>query len=855
MWHSLPIEEVLRRLNTSLNGLTDEEVKNRLKIYGKNEIKLKEESLIFKIIEIIKNPFLLLFIFADIISFIFQGFIDGIAIFMFLLLYIIFDLINERRYSKIIKSLMKSIEKDVMVVRNGTITHVKASEIVPGDIIILRYGEFVPADIRIIEEKDLEVDESALTGESDPVRKKVDIVSTNAPVKDRINMLFFGTHIVRGYCKGVVVATGNNTYYGSIYKNLEKEKREKTLLQIELEKFSVYMTVIVVIIMIISAIYIYIFNILPLNQLLIFVVAIGVLVIPEGLPAALTLIYALSVDKLRRENIFVKNPNILEDLGNVDTVILDKTGTLSYNYIDLKGFYFNGKIYKVKYEDNKIKILKKDKEVDLNGLQVFLTFLYNSIDDYSYDIYENGFGNPINLAIYRVGKQLNLKFLERIDVNYFDSYRKRSSVIVNYEGKKYSIVKGSVDSIIKISKYIYLDNEIKEINKNIDKIKNITEKYSKKGFKILALGIKILDNDNDVEKDVIFYGIILLKEKIRKGVKNYIDFLKFLNLNIYIVTGDNRENTENLLKILKLNFKVKDAREIKKLNDEELYKLLKNYNAIVNADPEDKYRIVKVLKKKGHRVLFVGDGINDSIAMKISNVGVSFYNAADITKDSANVLLLDEGIEAIVELIKEGKRIIYSLKTYIVTVLSAIIGIFLFMVIGFFVYKQIFLESLQLLLLNLVAETIFSITINVSEVKDEKMYKQLDNRLFDKNIIYNFIRNAIFIGLNSVIVALATFNNVYTIMLFLIVSQAILLMYYEKKFNLSITSSKQYYISIFLSVMIISIFLLPYLRDLIGFVIPAMIDISVFVIVALYMYAIFEILYRVEKSAVSEHLH
>ncbi|BFI73130.1 cation transporter [Nanoarchaeota archaeon] len=843
MWHSLDINEVLLRLNTSINGLSDEEAKKRLRIYGKNVLKIKEKNILEEIFEYIKNPFLLLFLFADILSFLFQGIIEGFFISMFLIIYILFDTLHDRKSEKIIRSLEENIEKNVLVIRDKKYKYIKASELVPGDIVILRYGERVPADIRIIYSIDLEVDESSLTGESNPVRKISEKLPKDIPIKERKNMLFQNTYIIKGLAIGVVVETGNNTYYGKLYKVIEKENKQETLLQSELNKFSRYMIIILTVMILISSLIIYIKHELLIYQLIIFIIALAIVIIPEGLPTALTLIYNLSIDKLEKKNIYIKNPNLMEDIGNIDTVIFDKTGTLTYNKPIIKGFFYSGKIFNIKYKNERAIILKNN-----DNIEEFLILLFNSIEDYYTLDIEKNVGDPINLSIYRLFKSMNFnRLLNKLSINYFDPFRKRSSVIVEYNEKKYSIVKGSFDSVLSISKYIRINNKNEKIDKYKEKIKKIARKYSKKGFKIVALGVKELNKDDNPEKDITFLGLIFIKDKIRKGVKEYIKFLEYLGIEVYIITGDSYENTKNILKSLNLNYKVIDSNKIKKFNDSEIYKILKKYKVIVNADPYDKYRIINILKKKGRKILFIGDGANDAIALKSSNIGITFYNASDIAKDSANVIIMEDGLKSIIELIKEGKRIIYNLKVYITVILSELIGIFIFISIGFVIYNSIFLQSLQLLLLNLVIETINSLFINSSDIKDKKLLKEKKIRIFNKNTIYDIIRNSIFIGISSVIVALASFDNSYIIMLFLIATQGILYMHYEKIFNLNITETREYYVSLFISVLITSIFLLPYLRKVIEFIVPSLLDILIFVIVSIYFYGIYIILEKFEN--------
>jgi len=848
MWHSLPVEEVLKKLNTSIKGLDDYEAERRLKIYGENRIKLERTNFLEIVIEHIKNPFILLFFIADILSFIFGGITEGIVITLFLILYIISGYFHSKKSEKVIKSLEEGIESNVLVIRNGKYKHIKSSKIVSGDIIILKYGQRAPADIRIIKSTDLEVDESSLTGESEPVRKYDTVLPKDIPIKKRKNMIFQNTYVVKGIVIGVVVATGNNTYYGSIYKNISKQKRGKSQLQEELDRFSYYVIILISIIIITSFIILLIKNVMDLYQLIIFTIALAVVVIPEGLPAALILLYTMSSLKLEKDLIYVKNPNILEDVSNIDTVILDKTGTITYNELIIDKFFYNGKFYDIKYYEDRADILSDTKIININKIEEFLIFLYNSIEDYLTIDIEKNIGDPINLSIYRLAKYLKIsKFLERYSVNYFDPYRKRSSVIVKYNDKKYAIIKGSPSSLLSISKYIMINNKILKIDKYKEKIEKIRNKYGKRGYKILAIGIKEIKKDEEPEKDITFLGLLFIKDRIREGVLEYIKDLREIGINIYIVTGDNKDHTLGILRMLNLDYKIVDANEIKKLNEDYLYKILKEYHVVVNADPLDKYRIVKTLKDKGHRVLFVGDGTNDAIALKISNVGISFYNATDIAKDSANVILMDKGIDKITKLIIEGKRIIYNLKVFILITLSMIMGVSLLISIGFFIYDQIFLHAIQLLLLNFVIQTINSLYMGSADVKDKKILKKLKIKIFDEFVKFEMTRNMMFIGLTATIVSLATNGNSYIIILFLIAAQGILYIHYEKVFSLNITKTREYYISMFLSTFTVSIFLVESLRKIIDFVIPSLIDIAVLIIVSLYLFFIYSVIERVEN--------
>ncbi|MEM4571592.1 MAG: HAD-IC family P-type ATPase, partial [Nanopusillaceae archaeon] len=299
MWHYLDLNEIFEKLNTKINGLSDEEANERLKKYGYNEIILKKENVIIKTLkEKLKSAFVWLFISAFLLTLFLKSILEAFLILFMLFVYIIFDIINTYQAENIIEKLKKMIRQEVKVVRDGKEKLIDSKYLVPGDIVILKAGDKVPADIRLIEAVDLEVDESSLTGENFPIKKEVEKLPQNTPIYEMKNILFSGTYITKGYGKGVVVSTGKNTYLGSLYSKLYLEKEKKTILEEEIDKFASFISKLIVLLILIIFTVVVTTGYFKLEEAILFAIAVGIAIIPEGLPTALTIIYTYSIDKL-----------------------------------------------------------------------------------------------------------------------------------------------------------------------------------------------------------------------------------------------------------------------------------------------------------------------------------------------------------------------------------------------------------------------------------------------------------------------------------------------------------------------------------------------------------------------------
>ncbi|RDD52419.1 cation-transporting P-type ATPase, partial [Nanoarchaeota archaeon NZ13-N] len=582
---------------------------------------------------------------------------------------------------------------------------------------------------------------------------------------------------------------------------------------------------------------------------------VGVVVIPEGLPTALTIIYTFALDRLKNKGLLVKKQSLVETLGSVDVILTDKTGTLTYNKHTVRKFWFNNKIYSVTGigYSKKGEILLNNKKVDNKELEIFLEALTNSVE--TNIIEENNeikiIGDPLEAALIFLARKAGKEtYYEKIRLLEFDSIRKRMSIVIKKDNKYIAFVKGAPEKVLEISKFIYLNGRKVDIEKYRNRIREVFEEFAKEGFRTLAFGYKELKSlDEEIEKDIVFLGIVGIEDPVREDAIDAIKFAKEAGIDVYIVTGDHPLTAVFVGRKVGLGEKFILGEDLKKMGNKELLNILKDTKIIARADPDDKFRLVKLFKNNGYYVAFIGDGINDSLSLKVADIGISLEDAADIAKESSSAILLRNSFSSVIEAIKEGRKIYYSLKVYLIILLSILLGIFTHILITFFFFSQIFLNVITILALNMAVETIYSISIVNAEMDERYLKRKPEKRMINNRTILGIIRNSLFIGILSTSIAFATVGNVYSIMLFFVLSRPILMWYYKFKYNIELFKSKNIFISIFLSILLISSFLNPYLLKYVGGKYPIFFD---FVIVSLFAFLLMIIkivILYVERSA------
>jgi len=596
--HKLTIKEVAKEFSTDVKeGLSEEEAKKRFRKYGPNKLsEEKGKSPLEIFISQFKSLLIVILIFAAIISFFFGDIVEGSAILFVVVLNAIFGFIQEYRADQSVRALKELVSLLAKVIRNGRRKEIRQEEVVPGDIVVLEAGDKVPADLRIIESVRLKIDESILTGESIAVNKESHPINSEVSnIGDIINMAYMGTVVADGRGKGIVVKTGRNTELGNIASLTQHIKAERTPLEKKLDSFSKSLSIILGII----CISIFVLNLQKagtnlkaIQDTFIFAISLAVAAIPESLPAVTTIVLSLGVARMSRRNAVVKRLSSVETLGSTTVICSDKTGTITENKMKVEIIYCDGTEYKLNTELPATDIITRIKEV---------CFFDNDA------IIEDGkaIGDPTEVALLYISEDLNERFgkvrFNRVFELPFDSARKMMSTVNEINGKRYLYLKGAYEEVEKrANKALYKGKLIpfKDVKKDFSEE---VIKLSSEGFRVLATAYKEVEKEIDfTEEELTFLGLIAIRDPIRKEVYSAIEKCKEAGIRVIMLTGDHIETAKAYAKELRLIDKDGIAYshiDLAKMSDEELKTALKSVNVFARINPEDKYRIVTLLKE------------------------------------------------------------------------------------------------------------------------------------------------------------------------------------------------------------------------------------------------------------------
>jgi Mg2+-importing ATPase len=648
----LPINELLLHLDTSQSGLTCQEAEGRLKTYGYNELaKRRERTAVVEFLLHFRSPLVIILLFAGLVSIFFGETINAAIIFSIVFISIILLFYQESKAEKAAEALKEKVTTTATALRDGFKQEVKLSEIVPGDIIYLSAGDIVPADARVINAKDLFINQSALSGESFPVEK------TPAPAKTIGTMLtewndclFFGTSVVSGTATAVVARTGNSTEYGKIAKKLIARQPET-----EFERGLTRFGFLIMEVTFLLVIFVFFVNALyrrGVLESLLFSVALAVGLTPELLPMILSVNLSKGALAMSKRGVIVKRLASIQNFGSMDVLCTDKTGTLTENRITL--------------------VL----HVDMDGNDDDKVLLYSFLNS----SFQTGLRSPLDDAILR-HKDIDVKCFQKIDEVPFDFTRKRLSVIVQCDGHRILIAKGAPEEILKVSSHCELADNAFDLTREFQK--KIEEKHyglSSEGFRVLAVAYKKVREEKTVysvndETEMVFLGFIAFLDPPKESARESLQLLSKAGMELKILTGDNELVTRKTCE--QLGFEIKGVvlgGELALINDEALPRVVEETNIFARVTPTQKDRIMIELKKNGHVVGFLGDGINDSPSLKTSDVGISVDNAVDVAKESADIILLQKSLRVLHEGVLEGRKTFGNTMKYVMMGTSSNFG-------------------------------------------------------------------------------------------------------------------------------------------------------------------------------------
>ena len=686
-WFNKEIREVEKELETDLaKGLNVEQVQQKQEKYGLNQLKTaKKKSLIQRFLEQFKDFSIIVLIIAAIVSGAVgiaegDGITDTIIILIVVVVNAIIGVTQESKAEKSLEALQKLTDHASKVVRNGQVTVIPAKELVPGDIVLLDTGDYIPADLRIIEAINLKSQEASLTGESIPVEKSIEkIEEKDIGIGDRVNMLFSSSLVTYGRGKGIVVETGMTTEVGKIAEMINDTEKQETPLQQKLNKLGKTLGIAALAI----CVFIFVVGLIqgkePIHMFMT-AVSLAVAAIPEGLVAVSTIVLAIGVQKMVKRNAIVKRLPAVETLGSSTVICSDKTGTLTQNKMTVQKIFIDSETKNL--ED----IKDEDINEDLNKL-VYSNMLCNDTK-----ISNDGSltGDPTETALVDMAFKLNFDptiydRAPRLDEVPFDSDRKLMTTVNEINGKYLVYTKGGVDELLKRCNSYILNNEIKKDLDNYSKvIREHNENMAKEALRVLACGYKEIDHKptseeiKSIESGLIFIGMVGMIDPPREEAKKAVEKCKNAGIKTVMITGDHKITATAIAKnlgILENEDEAITGSELEQMSQEELEKNVRKYSVYARVSPEHKVRIVKAWQKNGEIVAMTGDGVNDSPALKASDIGCAMgIVGTDVAKEAADVILTDDNFATIVSAVEEGRRIYDNILKVIQFLLSSNIG-------------------------------------------------------------------------------------------------------------------------------------------------------------------------------------
>lgn len=736
-FHNITGVETLEKLSTRKDGLTQAEAAERLAKNGKNKLaENKKKPAIVKFLSQFVDPMIIVLLAAAIVSSVisvvqaeYTELIDAGIILVIVIINAVIGFVQENKAENALEALRNKNKPYAKVIRGGERLSVLAEELVVGDIVILEAGDVVPADLRLLTSSSLKIEEAALTGESVPIEKNADAVLTEkAPLGDRVNTAYSGGTVTYGRGSGVVVATGMNTEMGKIAQMLSEVKESPSPLNKQLGKTAKILSIgVLAIALVIFLISVFAYRKDALDAFMT-AVAIAVAAIPEGLPAVVTIVLALGVQKMSARRAIVKNLPSVETLGCCEVICSDKTGTLTLNKMTVREIYCPSGNERLLQN---IMALCNDTAVSADGL----------------------LGDPTETALVAYAQQMGVNFEEltanypRINEKPFDSDRKLMTTVHEADGKKVSYTKGAPDMLLARCKFILTAQGVEPLTEEIaEEIKAANSAMANKALRVLAAAY--CDGESLDEENMIFVGLTGMIDPPRADVKDAVAQCRAAGIQVIMITGDHLDTACAIARELDIlrdgNLKATGA-ELDAMSDEELYANIGNFAVFARVSPENKVRIVKAIKYHKKVVAMTGDGVNDAPSIKEADIGIGMgITGTQVSKDAADIILTDDNFATIVGAVEEGRKIFSNISKAIQFLLSANIAEVLCLFISSVVLAGIvgdpefvFLTPVMILWVNLVTDSFPALSLGIEKAENDVMNlppRKSDSSLFAGNM-------------------------------------------------------------------------------------------------------------------------
>ena len=646
---SVPLGEIAECLDTSLDGLTTAEAKRRARVYGPNRLRTSKGSgALTLLLAQFKSPLILILQVAVGLSFFFNQSIDALIIIAIVLLSSLLGFWQEKRAADAVQALLSIVKMEATVLRDGHQFNVPVDEIVPGDICMLNAGDIIPGDAVILESKDLFVDEAALTGESYPAEKETGVIGKETPLMRRTNSLFMGTHVISGNALTLIVRTGAATEFGRVSEGLNLAPPE-TEFERGVRSFGYLLTkVTLVLVMVIFGITVFLNR--PVIDSFLFGLAIAVGIIPELLPAIISINLAVGAVHMSHMKVIVKQLASIENLGSMNILCVDKTGTLTEGNMKFEG--------------------ARDLQGKSNNKGLLYAYLNSS--------FQTGFTNPIDEAI-RTSRQFQLEEYQKLDEVPYDFVRKRLSILVANKDEHIMITKGAVRNVLDVCSSVEIAGENRSIADNRRQIEQQFALFGADGFRTLGLAYKCVDGNTHINKTdetgMTFLALLVFFDPPKEGVAEVITDLKILGITVKVITGDNTAVAGSVARrVLGYEPTVLTGKELHSMSNDALRARATTTDVFAEIEPSQKERIIMSLRLSGNTVGFLGDGINDAPALHACDVGISVNSAVDVAKEAAAVVLLEKDLSVLSAGVREGRRTFANTLKYIYMTTSANFG-------------------------------------------------------------------------------------------------------------------------------------------------------------------------------------
>ena len=751
-------EDVLKMLGTDENGLTQNQAKENQKKYGKNELaegKKKNPFILF--LEQYKDFLVIILIIAAIISGVLGDIESAIVIFVVITINAILGTVQYIKAEQSLDSLKEMSAPTAKVIRDGEIKVVEGKDVTVGDVVVIEAGDYVCSDGRIIENASLKVDESAMTGESEPVEKQETVLDGEKPLGDRVNMLYSGSFATYGRAKMVVTSVGMETEIGKIASLLKSTQEKKTPLQESLDNFGKKLSLIIIgICVIVLGLELFRsdgINLTVFTDAFVFAVALAVAAIPEALSSIVTIVLSVGTQKLAKENAIIRKLQAVEGLGSVSIICSDKTGTLTQNKMTVQKIYFDGQI------------IDKDDEINARQGQLIIdgALCNDSVQKEGQEI-----GDPTEIALVNFSEKHDLP-VEKMREKYqrlgeipFDSDRKLMSTVHKIGGNYKMLTKGAVDVLSgRINEVKTMDGKRPFTAEDLAELKKVNTEFSQMGLRVLAVcerDVDTVDISVDDEKDYILLGLVAMQDPPREESADAVRKCKTAGIRPIMITGDHLVTASAIARkigILDDNGRAVEGREIENLSDEELDEFVSDVSVYARVSPEHKIRIVSAWQRKGYIVSMTGDGVNDAPALKQADIGVAMgITGSEVAKDAASMVLTDDNFATIVKAIENGRNLYRNIQRAIQFLLSGNTAGILAVLYASFMALPVPFKAVHLLFINLLTDSLPAIALGVephsSDVMNEKP-RPKNQSILTKKVLTNICVEGIVIGVMTMI--------------------------------------------------------------------------------------------------------